>query len=129
MKFRIMILAILFCTISAESWAQGVVREIEIKGEQRIPEETIRAQLGVKPGSMFDRERISKDIHKLFEMGAFQDIQVFEELTSSGLRLIYRIVEKPIRRSKSICISRLMKKNWWNHWMPFERRMRKRIFI
>ncbi|MFM8315065.1 MAG: outer membrane protein assembly factor BamA, partial [Deltaproteobacteria bacterium] len=43
----------------------------------------------------FSKELITSDIRTLFSLGFFEDVSVFEEETSDGLKIIFKVKEKP----------------------------------
>lgn len=74
------------------------VKVIEVKGNKKIEESTIRAKLVIKVGDAFSPARIKEDIKNLYKLGYFEDIKVSTEGYEGGLKLTFLVVEKPIVR-------------------------------
>ena len=70
----------------------GTIQAIQVEGNQRIEEGTIRSYMLVQPGDTFDPDRLDRSLKTLYATGLFQDVQ----LTRSGNTLIVRVVENPI---------------------------------
>ena len=75
-------------------FAQTLVTEIEVRGNQTVEREAILATLETKVGMPFSAERIRRDLATLYRMGTFSDIRVEKEVHREGIRLIFRVTEK-----------------------------------
>ena len=127
LRLQLLLLVISFLVpVFAASASAIYVKEVKVEGAVRVPQQTIYTNLRMKPGVPFDREGVSQDVRHLFEMGAFQDIQVFSEETVGGVRLVYKIVEKPIigkvtfHGNKKIKTDDLQEKVKVNLYQPFD---------
>ena len=78
-----------------------VVREIVISGTRMVEEATVRARIGSREGAPYDPEQTSKDVRAIFELGSFEDIKVDAEAFEGGLRLTFRLTERPLLRTVS----------------------------
>ena len=47
-------------------------------------------------GEPLDSTKVSADIRAVFAMGYFFNISVFEESMAGGIKLIYKVKEKPV---------------------------------
>ncbi len=73
--------------------------EIRIKGNKYKETDAIRREIGLKPGGIFSMEQVQRDIRRIWQMDAFDDIQVTVEESDKGLIVTYTVKEKPtIRR-------------------------------
>jgi outer membrane protein insertion porin family len=70
----------------------AVVNRIDVRGNQRVDAETVRAYLLVQPGRNFSGQDVDESLKALFETGLFSDVQI----TQSGGALIVSVVENPI---------------------------------
>ncbi len=75
--------------------AQEILAEIEITGNENIPEEEIRAQISSQPGDEYDREVLTEDMEAVYEMGYFEDVSVSFQSTAEGLKAIFEVQEFP----------------------------------
>ena len=75
-----------------------IVREIEIRGNRRTQESTIRFYLQTDVGKPYSPQTLSEDIKKLYALRTFDDIRVTAEEIEGGIRLIINVVEKPTIR-------------------------------
>ena len=81
------------------TWAQNdVISEINVSGNRRIPAETIKARIFVKPGDIYDTAALERDFNSLWNTGYFEDIKILREQTPKGWRLIFQVKEKPTIR-------------------------------
>ena len=75
------------------------ISEITIEGLRRIDKEGVLGIIGSKVGGELSAEQVSKDIETIWAKNFFRDIQVYQEATPDGVRLVWVIEEKPgIRR-------------------------------
>lgn len=78
---------------------EPLVNTIEIEGLRRIDRDAVMEHIGQGLYDPIDPSQVSKDIKSIFGMGYFDDISVEVEPFEGGLRLIYKIKEKPsVRR-------------------------------
>ena len=64
-----------------------------------IDKEGVLGIIGSKVGGELSAEQVSKDIETIWAKNFFRDIQVYQEATPDGVRLVWVIEEKPgIRR-------------------------------
>ncbi|HWR35839.1 MAG TPA: outer membrane protein assembly factor BamA [Clostridia bacterium] len=77
---------------------QGVVEEVIIHGNRRIPADTIRARLFTRPGDVYDQPGIERDFNSLWNTGYFDDLRIEREETPKGWRLHVYVKEKPTIR-------------------------------
>lgn len=65
--------------------AEGKIEAIKILGNHRTVEHVIRRELSVKPGEIFNYNKVKADINKLYDMNIFDDVGVmFEPGTKPG---------------------------------------------
>jgi outer membrane protein insertion porin family len=99
----------LFCGSSLVAWAQqsaapesaapaGVVTQIRVIGNRRIPRETVLARLFTHPGDPYDPASIERDFNSLWNTGYFENLQIAREDTPKGIVLDVIVKEKPTIR-------------------------------
>ncbi len=71
------------------------VRLVEIQGNQRIEDTTIRAKIKLQDGDPFDYQSIQEDIRSIYQLGYFDEVQVQSEGFEGGVKIIYVVVERP----------------------------------
>lgn len=76
----------------------GIVEEIVIHGNRRIPADTIRARIFTRPGDIYDQNGIERDFNSLWNTGYFDDLRFEREETPKGWRLHIYVQEKPTIR-------------------------------
>src|SRR3970040_1005095 len=88
-------------TCHTVAWGQQVptVKQINIRGNQKVESDAIRQRIQTRVGDPFSPEKIRGDVERLFKMGFFDDVMVEAEELEGGLRLIYAVTEKPSIRS------------------------------
>jgi outer membrane protein insertion porin family len=98
LRFLLFWFPFLFCSYLSfgESRGTGVVTAIEIRGNKKIEKAAIRERIVSRVGASFSKEVVREDIRAIFGLGFFEDIEVNEEPSAGGLKLIYLVREKPI---------------------------------
>jgi outer membrane protein insertion porin family len=100
---------LLFCGSSLVAWAQqdvaqppaaqpGVIQQIRVIGNRRIPRETVLARLFSHPGDTYDPATIERDFNSLWNTGYFENLQIAREDTPKGIVLDIIVKEKPTIR-------------------------------
>ena len=91
---------LIFVVVSAYSpilfSSSGTIQEIVFLGNKRVPNETISTKINSKAGDSLNRQIVRDDIKSLYKTGQFEDIKIESEPSSSGLKLFYIFVEKPV---------------------------------
>ncbi len=82
-------------TATSTSTKGPKILSINVIGQKKIEKEAILAKLVSKVGGTFSDKQASLDIQALYKMGFFVQIEVQKETESQGVRLEYRIAEKP----------------------------------
>lgn len=77
---------------AAQAAPQGVVRGIDVVGNQRIEADTIRSYMLLQPGDAFDADRLDRSLRTLFATGLFRDVRVARQ----GDRIRVTVAENPI---------------------------------
>ncbi len=71
---------------------EGAITAVQIEGNQRIEQGTIRSYMLVQPGDRFDPDRIDRSLKTLYATGLFQDVTIRRE----GNALVVKVAENPI---------------------------------
>ncbi|MDA0782001.1 MAG: outer membrane protein assembly factor BamA [Rickettsiales bacterium] len=77
---------------SVASAQEGVIREVVIKGNQRVEKETIKSYMDADVGEYLSQDKINSSLKSMFATGLFNDIKVSNE----GGKLIIDVLENPI---------------------------------
>lgn len=77
---------------------EAVVREIIPHGNRRIPAETIRSRMFVRPGDVYDPNSLERDFNSLWNTGYFDDLRFEREDTTQGVVIHVYVHEKPTIR-------------------------------
>ncbi len=72
--------------------AAAVVSRIDVEGNQRVDDETVRAYVLVQPGVSFTPQDVDDSVKALFDTGLFSDAQINQR----GPVLLVEVVENPI---------------------------------
>ena len=76
------------------------IETIEIRGNPRIPTDTIKYNIQTKTGTPLNPEIIRRDIKTLYAQGFFDDIRVEEaDGRNGGIVVIFTVSEKKLIRS------------------------------
>jgi outer membrane protein insertion porin family len=75
-----------------------MIERIDIRGNRRIPEDTIRFYIQSRPGEVFDPNRIELDLRALYKSNFFENIEVTEREGDTGVIVTFTVKEKPLIR-------------------------------
>jgi outer membrane protein insertion porin family len=75
------------------------IERIDIRGNRRIPEDTIRFYIQSRPGELYDETRLGYDLKALYKAGFFENIEIEERDGDTGKIVTFIIKEKPLIRS------------------------------
>jgi outer membrane protein insertion porin family len=84
---------------AAPQAGQQVIQEIDVKGNRRIPKETVLAHVYTHPGDIYDQVSLERDMRSVWSTGYFEDVRVEREESTKGWRVIFYVREKPTIRS------------------------------
>ncbi len=68
---------------------------LEIRGQGRVSKDDILATIRQRAGTPCADADVTRDVHALWDMGYFKDIQVEATPTKGGIVLTYRVQERP----------------------------------
>jgi outer membrane protein insertion porin family len=72
------------------------IKTIEIKGNKAISTPTIMAKIKTRVGEPYYAQVSRDDIRRLYETGFFSDISLDLEDTEGGLRVVFKVEERPV---------------------------------
>lgn len=72
-----------------------LVKDIAVKGNQRIDETAILSRVTIKPGDVITPVIARQQIQRVYDMGFFDDVQLRTETLAEGVRVIFLVKEKP----------------------------------
>src|SRR5579872_131061 len=75
------------------------IQEIDVKGNRRIPKETILAHVYTRAGDIYDDASLERDLRSVWSTGYFEDVRVEREESTKGWRIIFYVREKPTIRT------------------------------
>jgi len=82
--------------LSSFSFSQDVVEAIQIQGNNRVADDSVRYRISTQVGQPLDPARITLDIKVLWETGLFQNVGVAMQDGISGKILIFVVREVPL---------------------------------
>ena len=94
MQRRLISFTLIILFLPAFVSADEVVAAIEVRGNVRVSDSAILADIQTEEGQKFLPVRLSEDVRRLYETGAFADIRVEREATPEGIKLIFQVTEK-----------------------------------
>ena len=79
----------------AKRYDQGLtINKITIQGNQLIDDETIRQQMAIQPGSLYNKTSLQQDLKRIHSLGYFTEkIRAVPVATSSGVHLRIEVEE------------------------------------
>lgn len=71
------------------------IKSIEVKGNSRVEESTIRFHIKSKVGDSFSVSQLRDDLKGIYELGFFKDVKVDVKDFEGGLKIVFVVFEKP----------------------------------
>lgn len=96
MQKRYAAAVILLACLPLHLLGQEPVERIEVRGNERIPRETILFYYGLHPGNFYDPKAVERGVEALWNTGFFADIRVAVEAGEMGRIVILSVEEYPI---------------------------------
>jgi len=93
----VLLLGILLPT-SIASGQQELIAGFEVRGNRRIPAETIKARIFSRAGDVYDEAALERDFNSLWNTGYFEDIRFEREETAKGWEIYIYVKERPTIR-------------------------------
>ncbi len=93
---RLVAIVLVLCGVAAAQ--QGIIEKIEIHGNRRIPQETIKARMFTRPGDVYDQSSLERDFNSLWNTGYFDDLRFEREASPKGWIIHVYVKEKPTIR-------------------------------
>ncbi len=97
--FKKAILSAIFLFFPLILSSQDIIDKIEIVGNTRVPQETIRYYLFMKEGGSFNKDVLRKDFRVLWSTGFFSNIKIEEEQGAKGKIVKITVEENPVIRN------------------------------
>ncbi len=92
-----------FLVLVSAAFAQQLdgitLQRIDLRGNRRVPEETIRFYIQSREGEPYDEERLEFDLRSLYRGGWFENIEIQERDGDTGKIITFIFKEKPLIRS------------------------------
>jgi outer membrane protein insertion porin family len=81
--------------IIGELYQKQIITDIAVTGNKRIEKDAVLRILDTHTGDIFKPENISKDLKKIYDMGYFDDVLVEKESHDKGVKIVFKVMEKP----------------------------------
>jgi outer membrane protein insertion porin family len=101
-KFGVCLLGFLLLGVAgyAQTPAGPTIERVDIRGNRRIPEDTIRASIiQTRAGEPFDDARVEFDLRSLYRTNYFENLEIQEKDGDIGKIITFIVKEKPLIRS------------------------------
>lgn len=95
LKIFVWMLLVLALLCTNQSFAQTVIRTIEVEGNRRIDKDTILSQVSAQINSVLDRSVVDKDIKNIYRTGFFDQVIARERDYRDGVSLVFVVTERP----------------------------------
>jgi outer membrane protein insertion porin family len=88
-----------FPTFAQEPSAAPNIERIDIRGNRRIPEETIRFYIQSRTGDPYNEARLEYDLRAVYKANFFENIEIQERDGDAGKIITFIVKEKPLIRA------------------------------
>ncbi|MCF7887192.1 MAG: outer membrane protein assembly factor BamA [Candidatus Omnitrophica bacterium] len=82
--------------LSLSGYAQDVISQIQIEGNDLVSDAKIISEIKVKTGQPFNEDMVNEDIKNLYQTGFFQEVSTETKKDDEGVTLIFQVKEKPV---------------------------------
>ncbi len=72
-----------------------IVAKIEIQGNVRIEKDAILRVVDIKSKDIVNLSKISQNLKNIYKLGYFKDVTAEREKLDTGIKLIFKVVERP----------------------------------
>ncbi len=73
------------------------VEKVDIRGNRRIPESTVKIWIGTRDGDPYNPAQLDRDVRALYAQGHFEDVKVYAEEGARGGKVItFEVRERPL---------------------------------
>lgn len=77
-------------------WGAGtIISSVEIQGNRKIESAAVKQKLKSQEGQSLSKNLIRDDIRSIFSLGFFEDVTALEEETPQGIKIVFKVKEKP----------------------------------
>lgn len=90
--FLFLLLAFL---IGAKPAHAQTITAVEVEGTRGVDPSIVLNQIYMGKGKTYSRAGVSEDVKRIFKLGFFDDVEVEQVPSGGGVKLIYRVTEKP----------------------------------
>jgi len=77
---------------------QTLVEDVVVRGNRRIPAETVKARIFTRPGDVYDPQAMERDFNSLWNTGYYDDLRFERQDTPKGVIIYIYVTEKPTIR-------------------------------
>jgi outer membrane protein insertion porin family len=97
----VLVLVFFLSSLGLAGFAQTgqVIESIDVKGNRRIPKETVLAHVYTHAGDIYDEIALQRDLRSVWNTGYFEDVRIEREQSPKGWRVYFYVREKPTIRS------------------------------
>lgn len=88
--------------LAAALLGQEKIVDIHIKGNERIEADAIKRVLDISAGDIYISGQLSENIHKIYNMGYFQDVRALVSRETHGMAVTFQVTERPTVRNVRI---------------------------
>jgi len=85
----------LFWGLSTLWGAGSIISSVEIQGNRKIESAAVKQKLKSHEGQSLSKDLIRDDIRSIFSLGFFEDVTALEEETPQGIKIVFKVKEKP----------------------------------
>ncbi len=78
---------------------ETIIERVDIRGNRRVPEETIRGYILSRPGESYDKTRLGYDLRSVYRSNYFEYIEIQVRDGDTGKIITFVVQEKPLIRS------------------------------
>jgi outer membrane protein insertion porin family len=83
---------------SIDNRISGISRisSIQVSGNRRVETDAVLAMIESKKGDRIDQDQLDRDLHAVYGMGFFSDVNIETEDGPDGMNIIFNLKEKPV---------------------------------
>jgi len=100
--YNVALVLMFFSHVTLHAEEANKISGIQIVGNRKIEKAVILDSIHMREGTVFSRVSVRKDIKHLYELGYFENVQVYKKDSPQGLMVTYVVSEKPTVRNITV---------------------------
>lgn len=81
--------------LTSKIFQKKIILSVEVQGNKRIESDAILRTIETRVQDIVNSDLLSSDLSRIYKMGYFEDVRVVQEKLDTGVKIIFKVEEKP----------------------------------